>query len=80
MTDLIIRDATEADLPAIRDIYNHAVEHTTAIWNEVLIDVDNRRAWLEARDYRVVDMQVADVERDLDGELARLETGLQQGR
>lgn len=49
MTDLIIRDATEADLPAIRDIYNHAVEHTTAIWNEVLIDIDNRRAWLELR-------------------------------
>lgn len=46
---LIIRDATEADLPAIRDIYNHAVEHTTAIWNEVLIDLDNRRVWLELR-------------------------------
>lgn len=44
-----IRDAVEADLPAIRDIYNHAVEHTTAIWNEVLIDVDNRRAWMELR-------------------------------
>ncbi len=46
---ILIRDATEADLAAIRDIYNHAVEHTTAIWNEVLIDVDNRRAWLELR-------------------------------
>ena len=43
-------------------------------------DRANRRAWLEARDYRVVDMQVADVERDLDGELARLEGSLQQGR
>lgn len=50
MTETItIRDAGEADLEAIRDIYNHAVEHTTAIWNEVLIDVDNRRAWLELR-------------------------------
>lgn len=50
MTETItIRDAGEADLAAIRDIYNHAVEHTTAIWNEVLIDVDNRRAWLELR-------------------------------
>lgn len=50
MTETItIRDATEADLAAIRDIYNHAVEHTTAIWNEVLIDVDNRRAWMELR-------------------------------
>lgn len=46
---ILIRDAVEADLPAIRDIYNHAVEHTTAIWNEVLIDVDNRRAWMELR-------------------------------
>lgn len=46
---VLIRDAVEADLPAIRDIYNHAVEHTTAIWNEVLIDVDNRRVWLELR-------------------------------
>ncbi|MFA7415344.1 MAG: N-acetyltransferase family protein [Rhizobium sp.] len=44
-----IRDAAEGDLAAIRDIYNHAVEHTTAIWNEVLIDVDNRRAWMELR-------------------------------
>lgn len=48
-TDIIIRDATEADLAAIRDIYNDAVEHTTAIWNEVLVDLDNRRAWLEQR-------------------------------
>ncbi len=44
-----IRDAGEADLAAIRDIYNHAVEHTTAIWNEVLVDLDNRRAWMQAR-------------------------------
>ncbi|MFB2605658.1 N-acetyltransferase family protein, partial [Rhizobium phaseoli] len=37
MTDaVLIRDATDADLPAIREIYNHAVEHTTAIWNETL--------------------------------------------
>ncbi len=50
MTETItIRDAGEADLETIRDIYNHAVEHTTAIWNEVLIDLDNRRAWLELR-------------------------------
>ncbi|WAL81774.1 GNAT family N-acetyltransferase [Pandoraea sp. XJJ-1] len=48
-SSLIVRDATDADLPAIRDIYNDAVEHTTAIWNEVLVDVDNRREWLAAR-------------------------------
>ncbi|MHC2333532.1 TrmJ/YjtD family RNA methyltransferase [Bradyrhizobium sp. USDA 4454] len=43
-------------------------------------DRAKRRAWLEARDYRVIDMQVADVERDLDAELARLEAALRQGR
>ncbi|MCM2475860.1 N-acetyltransferase [Rhizobium sp. CG5] len=48
-SSVLIRDAGEADLAAIRDIYNHAVEHTTAIWNEVLVDVDNRRSWMELR-------------------------------
>ncbi|VIO69642.1 tRNA (cytidine/uridine-2'-O-)-methyltransferase TrmJ [Bradyrhizobium ivorense] len=46
----------------------------------IAIDRAKRRAWLEARDYRVVDIAVADVERDLDGELVRLEAGLKQGR
>jgi tRNA/rRNA methyltransferase len=32
-----------------------------------------RNAWLESRAYRVIDMHVADVERDLETELARLE-------
>jgi tRNA/rRNA methyltransferase len=31
-----------------------------------------RRAWLEARDYRVFDIAAADVERDLAAELDRL--------
>jgi tRNA/rRNA methyltransferase len=35
-----------------------------------------RRAWLEARDYKVVSMTVADVERDLAKELERLEASL----
>ncbi|VIO77043.1 TrmJ/YjtD family RNA methyltransferase [Bradyrhizobium ivorense] len=46
----------------------------------IATDRAKRRAWLEARDYRVVDIAVADVERDLDGELVRLEAGLKQGR
>ena len=44
-----IRDAVETDLPAICDIYNDAVANTTAIWNEILVDVGNRAAWLKAR-------------------------------
>ncbi|QOZ27039.1 TrmJ/YjtD family RNA methyltransferase [Bradyrhizobium sp. CCBAU 51753] len=46
----------------------------------IATDRAKRRAWLEARDYRVVDIAVADVERDLDGELVRLEARLKQGR
>jgi tRNA/rRNA methyltransferase len=37
-----------------------------------------RRAWMEQRGYRVVDMHVADVERDLATELARLESSLRE--
>jgi phosphinothricin acetyltransferase len=45
----MIRAATEDDLPAILDIYNDAVLHTTAIWNETPVDLENRRAWFRAR-------------------------------
>jgi phosphinothricin acetyltransferase len=47
--DLLIRDATEADLPAILDIYNDAVANTTAIWNDNLVDLQNRQEWFAAR-------------------------------
>lgn len=46
---MLIRDASQADLGSLRDIYNDAVLNTTAIWNEIAIDLDNRRAWLELR-------------------------------
>lgn len=58
---ILIRDATEANLAAIRDIYNDAVEHTTAIWNEQLIDVENRRAWMELRRARGFPVLVAEM-------------------
>lgn len=44
-----IRNAAEADLRAICDIYNDAVANTTAIWNETLVDIANRAAWLKSR-------------------------------
>lgn len=44
-----IRDATQSDLQGITDIYNHAVEHTTAIWNERLVDLENRQNWFNDR-------------------------------
>ena len=42
----------------------------------VAADRAARRAWLGQRGYRVIDMHVADVERDLETELARLESSL----
>ncbi len=46
---MIVRAATENDLPSILAIYNDAVLNTTAIWNETPVDLANRRAWFEAR-------------------------------
>jgi len=46
---VIVRPATPADLPAILAIYNDAVIHTTAIWNDAVADLDNRRSWFDAR-------------------------------
>jgi L-amino acid N-acyltransferase len=41
--------AGEDHLPGILAIYNHAVEHTTAIWNDAVVDLENRRAWWRGR-------------------------------
>lgn len=45
----MLRDAWPADIPRITSIYNHAVLHTTAIWNETVVDEANRLAWLRER-------------------------------
>ncbi len=44
-----LRDATVEDLLGIMDIYNDAVLNTTAIWNEIVVDLDNRKEWFKAR-------------------------------
>ena len=57
--DITIRDAVEADLPGIMDIYNDAVANTTAIWNEAVVDLADRRAWFDARRARGFPVLVA---------------------
>lgn len=57
--NITIRDAVEADLPGILDIYNDAVANTTAIWNEAVVDLDNRRDWFAARRQRDFPILVA---------------------
>ncbi|OOY29881.1 GNAT family N-acetyltransferase [Thioclava sp. L04-15] len=45
----MIRDARPEDAEAITEIYNDAVHNTTAIWNEIEVDAENRRAWIAER-------------------------------
>jgi phosphinothricin acetyltransferase len=45
----MIRPATDADLPDILAIYNHAVEHTTAIFEYRPHTIDMRRDWFRAK-------------------------------
>jgi len=61
-----IRDAAQADLHGIMEIYNDAVANTTAIWNDTLVDIENRRAWFEARKAKGFPVLVA----QLDGRVA----------
>ena len=42
----MVRPATQDHLPAILAIYNDAVLNSTAIWNDRVVDLENRRAWL----------------------------------
>lgn len=42
---LVIRPATEADLPAINDIYNHYVLHSTCTYQEETEPLEGRRRW-----------------------------------
>jgi phosphinothricin acetyltransferase len=44
-----IRDAIIDDAHGVMGIYNDAVQNTTAIWNETLVDEANRRAWMLER-------------------------------
>ena len=62
----LVRDATEADLPIILEIYNDAVANTTAIWNDVLVDLQNRKEWFAARKAKGFPVLVA----ELDGKVA----------
>ena len=45
----MIRQAADADLPAILAIYNDAVEHTTAVFEYRAHTLDMRREWFRAK-------------------------------
>jgi len=61
-------------------VHRVAIELINPDETEVIVkDRAVRQAWLEARDYRVVSMLVADVEGDVAAELDRLEASLPKG-
>ena len=45
MAATVLRAATEADLPALLAIANHAIEHTTANWSREPTTLEERAAW-----------------------------------
>ena len=63
---MLIRDALETDLPALRDIFNDAVLNTTAIWMDDVVDLANRQAWFAARAQQGYPILVAE---NADGEV-----------
>jgi L-amino acid N-acyltransferase YncA len=62
-----IRDATDADLPAILAIYNDVVTNTTAIYDERPSTFEERRAWFEARGRQGLPVLVAELNREVVG-------------
>ena len=48
-TSMQIRDAADADLPGILEIYNEVIAHSTAIYAEQPVSLEDRLAWFNAR-------------------------------
>jgi phosphinothricin acetyltransferase len=46
MTPLLVRPATDNDLPALTEIYNHYIVHTPITFDLHPFTVDERREWL----------------------------------
>ena len=42
---MIVRDAVDADMPTVRDIYNATILTTTGAWTETLQTLRERRTW-----------------------------------
>ena len=61
-------------------VHRIAIELTNPGESEAIVkDRAERQTWLEARDYRVINIAVTDVERDLETELGRLQALLPAG-
>lgn len=47
---MLIRDATKDDLAELVAILNDAIAHSTAVWSDELTSVEERDAWLAAKE------------------------------
>ena len=56
---MTIRPATDADVPGILPIYNHAVEHTTAVFDYRPQTLEMRREWFRAKQAAALPVFVA---------------------
>jgi L-amino acid N-acyltransferase YncA len=63
----LIRLATESDLAAIEEIYNHYVHTSTCTYQEVPGTMDERRAWFAQRDRSWHPVTVAEIDREIVG-------------
>lgn len=59
---LLIREATMADAEAIRAIYNHAVLHTTAVFDYAARSEEAQLAWMQAKAEQNLPVLVAETD------------------
>ena len=64
---MIVRDATDADLPVMRDLYNALIRTTTVAWSETEQTLDERRAWFGRQRERGHPVLVAEVDGEVMG-------------
>jgi phosphinothricin acetyltransferase len=64
---MIIRHATEEDLPAMLVIYNDIIVNTTAVWHEEPHTLQMRKEWFEQRRQQGFPVFVADEENTILG-------------
>jgi L-amino acid N-acyltransferase YncA len=69
-TEMLIRDATDGDLPAIIDIYNAAIATRTATAQLELVTVEAGRAWLSEHSGNGYPFWVADMNERVTGWLS----------
>ncbi|SCX92077.1 GNAT family N-acetyltransferase [Flavobacterium caeni] len=65
--EIILRHATLADLPAILDIVNHAIAHTTANYSYEPQTLEMQRQWLLDKQRNGFPVIVAEVDREILG-------------